>query len=238
MKNRYFILVIAIVFLLVIVGCSYKSEKEETDAIKFKNEYESLNGVKVPDSDKVYRSISIDKNNPVVYASASDILSMMDNNSSFVVYFGFSKCPWCRSVLPTLLEVASDLDFDNIYYVDVLDIRDKYVINDDGEVVLEKEGSEGYLGLLSKFENVLDDYTLTDKDGNEVKVGEKRIYAPNVVSVVNGVAKEMETGISDSQNDAYMTLTDEMKKETYNKFKCSLSCILESKTTCSSKTAC
>ena len=119
----------------------------------------------------------------------------------------------------------------------VKEIRDQLDVDDDGNVITVKEGSEGYIGLLKRFDEVLEDYTL-EYDGDEIKTGEKRIYAPNVVSVVNGDAKELETGISDKQEDAYQELTEEMKKETYNKFKCSIKCVLENKNVCSSKNAC
>ena len=58
----------------------------------------------------------------------------MDNNETFVVYFGFADCPWCRSVLPTLLDVADDLKIDKIYYVDVKEIRNKLDVDDEGNV--------------------------------------------------------------------------------------------------------
>ena len=74
--------------------------------------------------------------------------------------------------------------------------------------------------------------------GDGISAGEKRIFAPNVVSVVGGEAKELETGISDLQTDAFMMLTEEMINETYNKFKCSIKCVLENKNSCSSKHAC
>lgn len=181
--------------------------------------------------------MEIPSENPFVYATEADIVNKMDNGESFVVYFGFARCPWCRSVLPTLIEVGKDLGIDKIYYVDVSEIRDTLDVDDDGKVVTVKEGSEGYLALLEKLDGVLDDYTLI-VDDEEIETGEKRIYAPNVISVVNGKAKELETGISEKQDDAYMELTDEMKEETYNKFKCSINCVLKSKNSCSSKNAC
>lgn len=210
----------------------------KSDALKFKEEYENMNGKEVIGRDQTYRTIDIPEKNPFIYADANDILTMMDNGESFVVYFGFAKCPWCRSILPTLIDVSKDLKLEKIYYVDVSEIRDVLEVNEDGEVVTAKEGSEGYLSLLDRFKNVLDDYTLVDENGEEVTTFEKRIYAPNIISVVNGKAKELETGVSDEQDDAYMELTDKMKKETYNKFKCSIDCVLKSKNSCSSKNAC
>lgn len=237
MSKRSIFVVIAILLLLIITGCSYEQEVVITDAIKFKEEYESINGNKVGNSSYTVRELSIPDDNPFVYASANDIITMMDNNETFVVYFGFNSCPWCRSVIPSLLDVAEDLKLEKIYYVDVKDIRDKLDVDEDGNIVTTKEGSEGYIGLLARLNSVLDDYTL-EYDGQEISTGEKRIYAPNVVSVVNGKAKQLETGVSDQLTDPFMEITEEMKKETYNKFECSIKCVLENKNTCSSKTAC
>lgn len=235
--KRSFLVVLAVILLLVITGCSYVKE-EKVNINKFKEEYESVNGTKIDGTGFKHRNVKIPEDHPFVYKSANDIITMMDNGETFVVYFGFAQCPWCRSVLPTLIEVADELGVKEIFYVDVSEIRDNYSIDEAGDVVLTKEGSEGYIGLLNRLDNVLDDYTLTDEDGKEIKVGEKRIYAPNVVSIVSGKPKELETGISDMQDDAFMELTDDMKKDTYNKFKCALKCVLENKNTCSSKNAC
>lgn len=237
MNKRSIFVIIALIIVLIITGCSYEKKDKTSDALKFKEEYESINGESVEGTDYKVRTLSIPEDNPIVYADANDIITMMDNNETFVVYFGFNSCPWCRSVLPILLDVAEEVNIEKIYYVDVKDIRDKLDVDDDGNVITVKEGSEGYIGLLNRLDNVLDDYTL-EYDGKEIVAKEKRIYAPNVVSIVNGEAKELETGISDSQDNPFMELTDDIKKDTYNKFKCSLKCVLENKNSCSSKHAC
>lgn len=237
MKKRSIFVIIALVILLVITGCSYEKKESLPDALRFKEEYESINGDKVEGSDYRVRELEIADDNPIVYAKANDIISMMDNNETFVVYFGFNSCPWCRSVLPILLDVADDLGIEKLYYVDIMDIRDQLEVDEDGQVVTTKEGSEGYIGLLTRLDEVLEDYTL-EYDGKEIKTGEKRIYAPNVVAVVNGEAKELETGVSDEQTDPFMELNDDMKEETYNKFECAIKCVLENKNSCSSKHAC
>ena len=211
MKKR--IVLIITFILLFATSCS----RGTSDALKFKDEYESLNGTQTT-SGKDYRTVTISKSNPMVYKTASDIVSMVNDKETFVVYFGFNSCPWCRSVLPTLLDVASDLKVDTIYYVDVKEIRDVLTINEDGEIVTTKEGDSGYMTLLELFSDVLADYSLSDSDGNAVETNEKRIYAPNVVSVVNGKATMMTTGISEKEDDPYMELTDEMIEETYDKF--------------------
>ena len=73
--------------------------------------------------------------------------------------------------------------------------------------------------------NVLSDYNLKNEDGEEISTGEKRIYAPNVVAVVNGKAEKMTEGISEKLVDPYSKLTEEMLDESYNSFNCLWDCI-------------
>ena len=220
--NKKIIIIIIGAFLLLasliyLININSNSKIEESDAMKFKKEYESLNGVLNETTGKISREISINDNNQIVYSNLEEILNKIDNKESFVVYFGFSSCPWCRSILESLLYVANVNNVKEIYYVDVKDIRDVYTIEND-EVVLIKKASKNYYDVLEKLDSVLSDYKLTDKDGNEIMVGEKRIYAPNVVAIVNGEAKEMQTGISNKQTDPYMVLTDEIIEDTKKQF--------------------
>ena len=198
---------------------------ETTDAKKFKAEYESINGQEIKEG-IVARSVSIDDNNPIRYAKASDIVSKMDNNESFVVYFGFDTCPWCRSIIESLINTAKDNNVSTIYYVDVKNIRDVYSLNDKNEAVRTTEGTEGYYELLKRLDSVLDDYSPLTYDKKikkkkvtvEVPVNEKRIYAPNIVLVREGKPVVMTTGISDELTDPYMELTDSIKNYTKESF--------------------
>ncbi len=226
--KKILIISLACVLAFTTTACSLF---KKTDAVKFKEEYESLNGVKSKKTGKINRSVNISKDNVFVYKKASDIVDAINNKETFAVYFGFSECPWCRSVISTLSEVATDIGIDEIYYVDVSDIRDELEVKN-GKVVTKKQGDKSYMELLKLLDNVLDDYTLTDDSDKEISTSEKRIYAPNVVSVVAGKAIKKDTGISDKQTNPYMKLTAKIKKETYNKFKCVLDCIVETNNTC------
>ena len=66
---------------------------------------------------------------------------------------------------------------------------------------------------------MLADYTLTDDNGKEVKVGEKRIYAPTFIYIEKGVAKKLTTGLSDKQKGSLDELTEEILKDEELKFK-------------------
>ena len=230
--NKLFMIIVTVLAAIVLVLNIQKviTNNSQTDGIKFKEEYEKLNGKK-NDQGKKYREITIDSKNKIVYKTTEEVLDLIDKKKSFVLYFGFDTCPWCRSVVPTLASISKELN-QEVYYIDVKDIRDTFELDDDNKPKLVKKGSKDYSRLLEKLEPVLEDYTLTDSDNNEIKVGEKRIYAPSIVSVIDGKAKELTTGISDKQTDGYMKLTKEMEKDTYNKIKKVLKQVSDKNNTC------
>lgn len=208
--KKIFSVIVLLLGIFVLTGCN-----KETDAVKFKNEYESLNG-ETSSSGKKMRELKISEDNPFVYITTKDLINKIDNKETLLVYFGYASCPWCRSVIPTLISAAKDNDIKTIYYVNLYEIRDTIKL-EDGELVVEKEGTEEYQEILKRLDNVLDEYTLTDGE-NEISTGEKRIYAPSVVSIVNGKSTKLTLGISELQTDPYMELTSEMIEETYNLF--------------------
>lgn len=219
MKKKVFLILILFIALFV-TGCSTNNK----DALKFKEEYEKINGDKTSYSDNKYRTLKIDKNNPYVYSSAKEILEKINNKETFYVYFGSSYCPWCRSVIEKSIESAKKNNIKKIYYVDMWNgfhneiLRDTYKLNDENEATKEKDGTKEYYKLLEKFDNLLEDYTLTTDDGEEVKVGEKRIFAPDFIYVENGVAKRITSATSENQKDADAKLTKEILKDEENSF--------------------
>lgn len=232
-KKRAIAFVICL-FLLVALGIVYIfselynendiNEAIKTDAKIFKEEYEKINGEEIGDGNTI-RVLDINESNPFKYKKDFQIVEMIDNKESFIVYFGFSTCPWCRSVIPSLIEAAKENNIDTIYYVDVKDIRDKFELNEDNKAIRVTEGTDGYYKLLERLDPVLEVYSpLTYKTKKNklkyVKIDEKRIYAPSVVAVKNGVAVGLETGISNLQTDAYMEITDELNATSKEMFKC------------------
>lgn len=220
------VIVIALISVFLLTGCVDKT----TDAYKFKEEYESINN-KDNGFGKKYRKLNISNDNPFIYSTPEDILERVNNNETFIVYFGFKECPWCRSILEELIHAAKDKKVDKIYYVDVKDIRDVKQVDEENNIITVKEGNKAYMELIEKFSNVLSNYTLTKLD-EKINTGEKRIYAPNIIAVSNGKAIQMEEGISEELIDPYSKLTNKMKKYTYNKFKCLFKCLEEESITC------
>ena len=225
--KKVVIVLLSILFTIPIVGCANK------DAKKFKEEYEKLNNTQTA-SGKITREVNIDSDNPFIYKEAEDIVTMINNKETFVVYFGFNSCPWCRSMIENLIKAAKDTNTKTIYYVDVLNIRDVIKVDSTGSIYKEKDGDPYYMQLLSLIGDVLEDYTLTNA-GQKISAGEKRIYAPNVVVIENGKAIKMTTGVSDLETDSYMKLTDEINKESYDMLKDTLDLL---NGTCTKEGAC
>lgn len=198
---------------------------KNTDAVTFKTEYESINNKSV-DEEKVYRSLEIPEDNPFLYITAEELVEKIDNKETFVVYFGFNTCPWCRSVLSNLIKSAKSNNIDKIYYVDVKNIRDTYSLNEEHEAIRTVEGTKGYYDLLNRLDRVLDKYanlTYSTKKKKktvikEVEVGEKRIYAPNIVAVRDGAPIGITTGIPKKLSDSYGELTEEMNTDSLEQF--------------------
>lgn len=229
--KKFLLSLLMIVAVIGLTGCGNNEDEKvvKTDAIKFKEEYESINGEEL--YGKKARELTIPEKNPFVYATADEIVEMMDNDETFAVYFGFNTCPWCRAAVSTLIDVANDLGLKKIYYVDVKEIRNVLEVVD-GEVTTKKEGSKGYMKLLKKLDNVLDDYELTDEDDKEVDAHMKRIYAPNIVSVVDGKAEKMTTATSDDLENPYDELTDKIIADSYDMIECTLECISNKNNVC------
>lgn len=221
MKKNILKIVFIVIIGILVIGCflfvkwNKISNDVTSDAIKFKEDYESLNG-EVNLSGLEYRNVSIDKNNPYVYATAEEIIKKIENNETFFLYFGDKQCPWCRSVIEKSIEVANDYNITTIYYIAIWDdehnevLRDTYKLDENNNLILENSGTSEYYKLLKYFEDVLKDYTLTDSDDNIINVLEKRIYAPNFVYVKNGKAIKLVEGISDLQTNSREELTKEI----------------------------
>ncbi len=220
MKRKVVYVVVFLLSLCLVTGCM---KNNTSDALKFKKEYENLNGEK--NSNNVdYREITIDEDNPFVYATGEDIVEKIKDKETFYVYFGSSYCPWCRSVLEKAVETAKEEDISKIYYVDIWDkdhveiLRDKYELTDEGKTKLVQEGGKGYQELLTYFDSLLSDYVLTDEDGKEISVGEKRIFAPNFIYVEKGKAIKLVEGISKKQKSSTDKLTEEILKDEEEQF--------------------
>lgn len=218
MPKKILSLILIFIVVIGITGCANQNK----DALNFKDEYESLNGV-VNKNGKEHRTVNISEDNPYIKTTPDKIVEMINNKETFYLYVGDSLCPWCRSVIEKSIEVAKEYNIDKIYYIEIWDddgneiLRDKYELQD-GQPVKIQDGTDEYYKLLDSLKSVLSDYTLSDEEENKIEVGEKRIYAPNYFYISNGKVKKMVEGISDKQKDSREELTDEILKDEEEQF--------------------
>jgi thiol-disulfide isomerase/thioredoxin len=219
--NKKIIIIVTTIILaaLILITCLILNNEKvgNVGSVKFKVEYESMNNLKSR-SNKQYRNLTIDSDNPIIYTTADKVVEKIKNGETFYIYFGSKLCPWCRSVIEKFIEVAKTNNIENVYYVEIWDtdgnevLRDRYTL-EDNNLVKTIDGTSTYYELLDLLENVLPEYTLKDEDGKSISTGEKRIYAPSFIYIENGKAIKLTDGISDKQTSSNDELTEEILED-------------------------
>lgn len=212
MNNKLKLILSISLLCLLIIGFAIngknliKSPKlENSDGVKFKEEYESLNNRDNEYGGK-YLNIKIDEDNVIKYATFEEIMDLIDHGTG-VIYFGFPKCPWCRNAVPSLLAAADSTGIEQIYYFNAVDIRDQKTLDANGEVITTKEGTKEYKELLKK----LDKYLLPYDGLNDESI--KRLYFPSVYFIKDGVVIGKHIDTVESHTDASKELNEKQKLE-------------------------
>lgn len=213
MKKKILFVFITLLTLVTLTGCCNKAGKE------FKKEYEAING-KTLKGDIKYRDLTIDENNPYEKVSIDKIAEMINNKETFYLYVGDPLCPWCRSGLEKMIEVANKEGIEKIYYVDFWDdehneiLRDLYDIEvTDGKVTKvtkTREEEAGYKVLYQAVYDFIQDYTVV-KDGVEYPVGDgiKKVFGGDHFYFENGKC----TKYVSLRSDKLVKATDELSEE-------------------------
>lgn len=190
-------LICVLLIVLLVSACNDSSVKQE--ALRFKEEYESLNG-KENDSGIDYVNVVIEADHPMVYADIEQLLEVIKNDG--IIYFGFDECPWCRNVLPVLIEAAREKEVSEIYYYDIKGIRDELVLNEEGMIEVMKEKSEDYQLIYDALYDSLNIYEGLNDDTI------KRLYAPSVFFIKEGKVMLMHESTVESQKDPSVMMND------------------------------
>ncbi|MBQ5475903.1 MAG: hypothetical protein IIT65_14800, partial [Lachnospiraceae bacterium] len=129
------LLILACVASIISIVRLNVTDKEEyrQAALDFKNEYESING-KVIKGDLKQRDLSIPEDNPYIKTDIKTIVEKIKNKETFYLYVGDSLCPWCRSGLDMMIQVAKEQGVKDIYYIDFWDDNHKEILRDLYEV--------------------------------------------------------------------------------------------------------
>ena len=193
-----------IVIILIVSGYfiyQYKNKKDEEsisnkqdvkltlteDEKKFKKEYENLND----ELDK----IEIMEDNNIKYISLSESVKILKEGTG-VIYYGTPKENDSRNAAVGLLKAMESTNLEEIYYVDITDVRDEYELNArETNVVISKKADQEYYDLLTLLKKYLPEYKLTTKLGKEISTNEKRLIAPTVVTVKDGKIFECLAGV-------------------------------------------
>ena len=204
MKKIFSILLVLACLGALLTACAEATEAaEETDGLRFKKEYEILNGQYTLDGAHQYAELTIPEENPFVYASIEDITALLTDGSG-AIYFGFPECPWCRTLLPVLVEAAEAAGYEgNIYYYNALSDRDSRYLDDNGEIVVEQEGTENYETIMS----LLGEYFWEYQGLNDPTI--KRLYFPTMVFVRDGEVQSVHIDTIEGQESGYDPLTEE-----------------------------
>lgn len=218
-EKRWLEILIAIIVILgVSIVLGFALNLPNDDALKFKEDYESLNDTIRESDGAKYNNVSISKKNPIKYVSATEAVDIIQNKEG-IIYFGANWCPWCRNAVEVLFEAAATEKEKTIYYVDMDSVRNVWAVEDGKLVKTTKEG-EGYYELLDALDSILGEATFTVEDNGTVyDTEEKRIYMPLIISVKNGEIVKYHNGtvkLDDGQTK-YDKLTtsqhDELLKE-------------------------
>lgn len=212
-RNKIILGVLIVLTIAVLIACILalrdNNAKTITDAIKFRNEYMELNDQTNKDG-KVYPTVTIGEKNTVIYATPQKIIELLKSKTG-IIYFGYPSCPWCRSLITSLTKVAEELE-EPIYYLNIQDIRSAFAL-EEGKLKKTKEGTKEYYQILKLLDKNLEKFVLEDAEGNSFDTKEKRLYAPTIVSVKDGVVKKVHVSTLKSQKSAYDKLSSSEEEE-------------------------
>lgn len=228
-ENIFFIILAVFILIGVVISVYYfgfRNKEEEikenvlitVDEIKFKNEYEALNDTVRESTGVLNPSMKVITNNNIKYLSDEETVDFLEKGTG-VIYMGFKECPWCRSAVPVLLKATTNANMEEIYYLDVSNIKSTITLNAKNKAKITKKGTDAYYKILELLDDYLDDYKLTTKKGKEVPTGEKRIFSPTVITVKDGVVVGFHVGTvegHEKKEDGFLPyLTDEQELELY-----------------------
>lgn len=155
-------------FLLIVTGCNTVEvtkvkDDNDTDSIKFKDEYENVS------DDNLYE-----------YATYNNTIETLKEGTG-IIYLGFPSCVLCKEITPILNEAAEEKKIETILYYDFKDIREN-----------DTEEYKQLLNLLSDYivENGYKDKRITAPTVIFVKDGEVK---ENYIGVINGKSEEIIT---------------------------------------------
>lgn len=179
MKKKIIIISCILLLLGIIVFCLYKN-----DSIRFKFSYEYVNTVEYSNGKKI--KIKVPYDNQIKYLNEKNLLTYLKEETG-IFYFGYNTCPWCRNIVPVLIDTAKENNINTIYYIDTYKL-DLSNIKDD-------------------LFDILGDNLRKNEDGKKV------LAVPDVYFIKNGNIIGHHIGTVDSYLNPYKGMNDKQKEE-------------------------
>ena len=173
-------IIVILIIVLALIGISYFLYTK--DNIRFKFSYEMLNGEKISRGKPINLKIPYD--NRVKYLKEKEINKFLDSGTG-VLYLGYSSCPWCRNIVPILIDVVKDNNLKRLYYIDIHNTNIKNT------------------NLVEK----LNDFLREDENNKKV------IAAPDVYVIKDGKVLSHHLGTVDSYKNPYSGMNEDEKSE-------------------------
>ena len=167
------------------------------DALRFKKEYEDVNGTSREKDGMLFNNVDIPEQNPIQYINIDEFVDIL-NNKSGIVFLSSPTCPYCRASISSLLKAAKELKMTTIYYYDIS--------KDENETDSENEIQE-----LKRYGII----TENEEGKNAWKIPQLlNIKDKKIVSSANGAMYELENG-----QTKYDKLTQIQENDIYNIYK-------------------
>ena len=167
------------------------------DALRFKKEYEDVNGTIRENDGMLFNNVDIPEQNPIQYINIDEFVDIL-NNKSGIVFLSSPTCPYCRASISSLLKAAKELKMTTIYYYDIS--------KDENETDSENEIQE-----LKRYGII----TENEEGKNAWKIPQLlNIKDKKIVSSANGAMYELENG-----QTKYDKLTQTQENDIYNIYK-------------------
>ena len=179
-----------------IVEESASSEKQEettpTDTEDFIRRYESHNLEKYTSGDqkKTFRFLQLNHDVEIHYVSYQDAIQMLQDGKQFALYYGWTTCSYCRSVLEPLCNAAV-ADNVPLYCIKVADgeentSRSQYELQDGKAIkTYTNEDFDQFIAAYGE-DAFLKYYVYEDTDEaheNGIDTGARQMYAPTLLFV-------------------------------------------------------
>lgn len=140
------ILIILGIMVVGLISLFNDKQKISGDSLKFKEEYEILNGKYYEEGNIITSNLEIKKDNPFIYVNDFDILEKL-TKGTHIIYFGNPECGWSRRVVPVLTSFAERNSIETIYYYNFSNLE---------KLVLDENKDK--IKLYNNILNIIKDY--------------------------------------------------------------------------------